>query len=105
MWAQVGVILPDHVRTTYDHVMAFHESVIQNRRIHLEREQRLAEERIADRQRQRALDLSGAVRSWKSSSSGGALEQLILLESEHSARGPTSETSNVVTNSPSESRH
>lgn len=84
MWAQVGVILPDHVRTTYDHVMAFHESVIQNRRIHLEREQRLAEERIADRQeQQRALDLRRG-QIMEVLNSGGALEQFILLESEHS---------------------
>ena len=84
MWAQVGVVLPDLVRSTYDEVTAFHESVIQNRRIHLERERQLAEERIAARQeQQRSLD-SRRGQIMEVLNSGGALEQFALIESEHS---------------------
>lgn len=84
LWAQVGVVLPDLVRSTYQQVTAFHESIIQNRRIHLERERQLADERIAARrERQRALDARrGQVMDVLDS--GGALEQFALLESEHS---------------------
>jgi len=82
LWAQVGVVLPDHVRATYDQVTAFHESVIQNRRIHLERERELAERRMAERrQQQRRLDDRRA-QVMAILNSGGALEQFALLESE-----------------------
>lgn len=84
LWAQVGIVLPDLVRSTYDQVTAFHESIIQNRRIHLERERQLAEERIAARrEQQRSLDARrGQIMDVLDS--GGALEQFALLESEHS---------------------
>lgn len=84
MWSQVGLVLPDLVRATYDQVTAFHESIIQNRRIHLERERQLADQRITARQdQQRALDARRA-QIMEVLNSGGALEQFALLESEHS---------------------
>lgn len=82
MWAQVGVVLPNLVRSTYDQVTAFHESIIQNRRVHLERERQLAEERIAAREeQQRALDTRRG-QIMEILNSGGALEQFALLEAE-----------------------
>lgn len=84
MWSQVGVVLPDLVWATYDQVAAFHNSVIQNRRIHLERERELAEERIAARRdQQRGLDARRA-QIMDVLNSGGALEQFTLIESEYS---------------------
>ena len=84
MWNEVGVVLPDLVGTTYEQVTAFHNSIIQNRRIHLERERDLAQERVAARrEQQRSLDARRA-QIMDVLNSGGALEQFSLIESEYS---------------------
>ncbi len=83
MWAQVGVVLPEHVQMTYEQVTSFHDSIIQNRRIHLEQESALAERRISERRAQQAALDSRRAEIMDVLNSGGALEQFALLESEY----------------------
>ena len=82
LWSQVNLVLPDHVLTTYDDVKIFHESVINNRKMYLEREVELAKERIAERQVRRAELDSRRSQLMQLLSSGGALDEFVALESE-----------------------
>lgn len=82
LWDQVNLILPDHVLTAYDDVKVFHESVITNRKMYLEREVELAKERISERQAQRAELDSRRSQLMQLLSSGGALDEFVALESE-----------------------
>lgn len=82
LWSQVNLVLPDHVLTTYDDVKVFHESVITNRKMYLEREVELAKERIAERQVRRAELDSRRSQLMQLLSSGGALDEFVALESE-----------------------
>lgn len=82
LWDQVNLILPDHVLTAYDDVKAFHESVITNRKIYLEREVELARERITERQTRHAELDSRRSQLMQLLSSGGALDEFVALESE-----------------------
>lgn len=82
LWSQVNLVLPDHVLTAYDDVKIFHESVITNRKMYLEREVELAKERIAERQVRRAELDSRRSQLMQLLSSGGALDEFVALESE-----------------------
>ena len=82
LWDQVNLILPDHILTAYDDVKVFHESVITNRKMYLEREVELAKERIAERQVQRTALDSRRSQLMQLLSSGGALDEFVALESE-----------------------
>jgi uncharacterized protein YydD (DUF2326 family) len=82
LWLQVNLILPDHVRSSYDNVQRFHESVISNRHSYLARESELAKERVQLREREhRRLDHRRS-EIMELLSSGGALEQFLALEGE-----------------------
>lgn len=82
LWDQANLVLPDHVLTAYDDVKVFHESVITNRKMYLEREVELAKERIAERQAQRVELDSRRSQLMQLLSSGGALDEFVALESE-----------------------
>lgn len=82
LYREAGVVLPGTVSKRFDEVAAFHQAVVQNRRVHLANEIEAAESRIAERDRSREqLDdrrrqLMGILRS------GGALEHYARLQEE-----------------------
>ena len=82
LWSHANVILPDSVRTTYDDVLQFHASVIENRQLYLEREATLARERIAERTASRARIDRRRSELMQLLSTGGALQQFVALEAE-----------------------
>ena len=83
LYGEAGVALPDVVRRRYDDVLAFHESVVRNRRSYLEGERIAADERLKVRDlRREALDrrrseLMNILKAY------GALDQFIALQSEN----------------------
>ena len=82
LWAQANVVLPTHVRSTYEDVHRFHESVIRNRKLYLKREAEQAEERIRERQQESEQLDARRAQLMRLLSSGGALEQFAALEAE-----------------------
>lgn len=82
LWEQVNVVLPDHVRSSYEDVRAFHESVIRNRELYLSREADLAQTRIADRHSERERADHRRSELMQLLASGGALDHFVALESE-----------------------
>ena len=82
MWGQVNILLPDLVRSRYDQVKAFHESVIANRRLYLGRESDRAEERISQRQSERQRLDQRRSELMQLLTSSRALDQFTALESE-----------------------
>jgi len=82
LWEQVNVVLPDHIRSTYEEVKEFHESVIANRQLYLSREADLARTRLAERHAERERLDGRRAELMQLLSSGGALEQFMALEAE-----------------------
>ncbi|MBI1249324.1 DUF2326 domain-containing protein [bacterium] len=84
MYEEAYVVLPDLVRKRIEDVQAFHDRVIKNRLLHLEREIQTAEQRIFAREEE-ALSLDKRRREiMKALSSHGAIDQMIRLEEERS---------------------
>ena len=82
MWDQVNLVLPEQIYSTYDAVHEFHNSVVRNRHLYLQRETELASERIHSRQAEttrlegRKSDLMRIL------SAGGALDEYAALQAE-----------------------
>ena len=82
LYREAGVILPSTVGRRFDEVAAFHQAVIQNRRIHLANEIEAAEARIVgrdgtrERLDSRRRQLMGMLRS------GGALDHYARIQEE-----------------------
>ena len=82
LYEESGVILPDLVRRRYEDVLAFHESVIRNRRSYLQSEHSASLRRVNTRDAKRAdldrrrSELMQMLRSH------GALEQFVALQGE-----------------------
>lgn len=82
LYREAGIVLPDLTRRRLDEVERFHETILRNRRSHLEAEINSADERIAERDRTKArLDerrsqIMGLLQS------GGALEHFTSLREE-----------------------
>lgn len=82
LWEHANIVLPDHIRTTYDDVKVFHESVIRNRQLYLSREAELARERMTARVAERERVDRRRSELMQLLTSGGALQQFVALESE-----------------------
>lgn len=84
MYEEASVVLPDLVRKRIQDVQAFHDRVIKNRLLHLQREIQDAEQRIVVRESE-AQGLDSRRREiMKVLSSHGAIDQMIKLEEERS---------------------
>ncbi len=84
MYEEASVILPDLVRKRIEDVQVFHDRVIKNRLLHLQREIQDAEQRIVIREAE-AQGLDSRRREiMKVLSSHGAIDQMIKLEEERS---------------------
>lgn len=84
MYEEANVVLPDLVRKRIEDVQAFHDRVIKNRLLHLQREIQDAEQRIVVRESE-AQGLDSRRREiMKVLSSHGAIDQMIKLEEERS---------------------
>ncbi|MBX3419343.1 MAG: DUF2326 domain-containing protein [Pirellulaceae bacterium] len=84
MYEEASVVLPDLVRKRIEDVQAFHDRVIKNRLLHLQREIQDAEQRIVVRESE-AQGLDSRRREiMKVLSSHGAIDQMIKLEEERS---------------------
>lgn len=84
MYEEASVVLPDLVRKRIEDVQAFHERVIKNRLLHLEREIQAAEQRLIVRDGE-AQGLDSRRREiMKVLSSHGAIDQMVRLEEERS---------------------
>lgn len=84
MYEQAGAMLPDLVIRRLGEVQAFHATIVQNRRSHLEGEIADATGRIDDRNRRMAEMDRRRVEILRTLSSHGALDQLQLLQEEAS---------------------
>ncbi|MCQ3814877.1 MAG: DUF2326 domain-containing protein [Acidimicrobiia bacterium] len=82
LWQQVNVVLSDQVRSTYDDVRRFHESIIENRQLYLRREADLAQQRIDERHTEREAVDRRRSELLSVLYSGGALDQYAALEAE-----------------------
>ncbi|WP_419837868.1 ABC-three component system protein [Candidatus Poriferisodalis sp.] len=82
LWKQVKVVLPKLVYETYESVYEFHNSVLRNRRLYLQRETELARERIATRQVETADLENRRSELMRILDSGGALEEYAALQAE-----------------------
>lgn len=83
LYDEAGVLLPDLVRKRYEDVLAFHESVIRNRRSYLQGEQLAASERVRQRDEKRKQLDDRRAQLMQMLKSHGALEQFITLQAEH----------------------
>lgn len=84
MYEEASVVLPDLVRKRIEAVQTFHDRVIKNRLLHLQRETQDAERRIVAREAE-AQGLDSRRREiMKVLSSHGAIDQMIRLEEERS---------------------
>ena len=84
MYEEAKVVLPDLVRHRIEDVQTFHERVVRNRIMHLEREIKSAELRIAEREGE-SIRLDGRRREiMQVLSSHGAIDQMMKLENERS---------------------
>jgi uncharacterized protein YydD (DUF2326 family) len=84
MYEEASVVLPDLVRKRIEDVQAFHDRVIKNRLLHLQREIQDAEQRIVVREAE-AQGLDSRRREIMNVlSSHGAIDQMIKLEEERS---------------------
>lgn len=84
MYEEASVVLPDLVRKRIADVQAFHDRVIKNRLLHLQRDIQDAEQRIFVREAE-AQGLDSRRREiMKVLSSHGAIDQMIKLEEERS---------------------
>lgn len=82
LFEEAGVLLPGLVKRRYDEVVAFHDSVVRNRRSYLESELIATRGRIAQRKvEQQTLDLRRA-EVMQILSSAGALEHFQALQGE-----------------------
>ncbi len=82
LWSHVNILLPLEVRETYSEVHEFHQSVIRNRKLYLEREASEAQERISARSVRRQHIDARRAELMRILTSGGALEQFAALEAE-----------------------
>lgn len=82
VWEQVNVLLPQTVRSSYEDVTRFHESVIGNRSRYLEQERAAARQRIEERERARETATLRRSQVLGVLESGGALEQFGGLQAE-----------------------
>jgi uncharacterized protein YydD (DUF2326 family) len=79
-YAELGVVLGDQVRRSFDDVEAFHTSVVRNRRRYLGEEAATIRARLQDREAERqrlGTDLAAALRSLNE---GGALDALTTMQ-------------------------
>ena len=82
LYREAGVILPGTVGRRFDEVAAFHQAVVQNRKVHLANEVEAAEARISERDRKRE-QLDGRRRQLMGIlQSGGALDHYARLQEE-----------------------
>lgn len=92
LYEQAGVVLANRVSKRFEDVKEFHESVVRNRRSHLQSEIELAQGRIDDRHKkalaasQRRAEIMTILRS------AGALEQYVQLQAELSKLQAQAET-------------
>ncbi|MFD6322219.1 ABC-three component system protein [Streptomyces sp. NPDC058442] len=76
VYSELGVVLPDGVRRSFDDVRGFHHSIVRNRRRYLSEEIAEIERRLADREEERTRlgdELSATLRTLQE---GGALDGL-----------------------------
>lgn len=83
LYAEVGVVLPDTIRRRYEDVVAFHGSVVRNRRSYLEGELLSVRARIDARNNQRAGVDARRSEVMSLLKSHGALDQFVKLQTEH----------------------
>jgi uncharacterized protein YydD (DUF2326 family) len=82
LYREAGVLLPGTVARRFDEVAAFHQAVVQNRKVHLANEVEAADARIMDRDRKRE-QLDGRRRQLMGIlQSGGALHHYARLQEE-----------------------
>lgn len=84
MYEEANVVLPELVRKRIEDVQAFHDRVIKNRLLHLQREIQDAEQRIVVRESEAQGVDSRRREMMKVLSSHGAIDQMIKLEEERS---------------------
>lgn len=83
LYAEVGIVLPHTVLQRYDDVVAFHSSVVRNRRSYLESELATVRARMEERKVEREAvdrrrsDLLALLKSH------GALDQFVRIQAEH----------------------
>jgi uncharacterized protein YydD (DUF2326 family) len=82
LWSQVNVLLPDQVLAAFDDVRRFHESIVANRAAYLRREEDAARERTAEREAERVRLDARRSELMQLLSSGGALDQFVVLQAE-----------------------
>jgi uncharacterized protein YydD (DUF2326 family) len=84
MYEEAKVVLPDLVRRRIEDVQRFHERVVRNRIMHLEREIKSAELRIVEREEESSRLDSRRREILHVLSSHGAIDQMMKLENERS---------------------
>lgn len=93
MYREAGVLLPELVQKRFHHVAIFHESVIRNRKLHLEGEVSEAERELAKVQDERSrLDQSRATTL-------RLLEASMALESHEALIGELTEVNSMISDS------
>ena len=84
LYGEAGVILPDLILRRFDEALTFHRAIIDNRRAHLRTEIQRAQNRIEQRDRQKATMGARRAQLMDILKSGGALDQYTLLQEEYS---------------------
>ena len=82
LYREAGIVLPDLTRRRLDEVERFHETILRNRRSHLEAEMSSADERITERDRTKARLDERRAQVMGLLKSGGALEHFTSLREE-----------------------
>ncbi|GAA2491604.1 ABC-three component system protein [Winogradskya humida] len=80
VYSQLGVILTDQVRRSFEDVEAFHHSVVRNRRQYLEEERDAVRRRLAESETERARLGEQLAATLQSLEEGGALSALATLQ-------------------------
>ncbi len=82
LYREAGVVLPDLTQRRLDEVERFHETILRNRRSHLESEINSADKRITDRDQSKARLDQRRDQVMGLLNSGGALEHFTSLREE-----------------------
>ncbi|MCY3789513.1 MAG: DUF2326 domain-containing protein, partial [Gemmatimonadetes bacterium] len=82
LYREAGVVLPDLTQRRLDEVERFHETILRNRRSHLESEINSADKRITDRDQSKARLDQRRAQVMGLLNSGGALEHFTSLREE-----------------------
>ena len=82
LYKEAGVVLPDLVKKRFEDVIAFHESVVKNRRAYLHAELEGAKQRIADRDLEKTKLDDRRAEVMRILKSSGALSHFMALQGE-----------------------